>query len=348
VHARPRRQRRLGDRPYAAPSRGQRREPVRQDLKRHAAAVVEHRLGPARPERPEHSACANPTVRTDVDDDVEVITVRRSYNNAHAVRLPEGTLLVDAGLERDAQALADDLRAAGVDPADLALVVLTHGHADHAGGAAWLRDTYGVPVLAGAGDLDLLEAGHNDPLCPTDATARQRADAAQAETFTPFLPDHRVDAAFDLAGLGLRGVVTPVAAHTEGSLVLEVGGALFVGDLLRGSVVGRRAVTHYFQCDPERAKADAAALLDASAASWWFVGHFGPVSREEVAGFLAGGSGAPVQRRDVGVPPPYRRSEANEHAGSMRTRWQQRTPFDSGYGDDAPSSAPFATTPHSP
>lgn len=233
------------------------------------------------------AACANGTTRTEVDG-VEVVTVRRSYNNVHAVRLPEGTVLVDAGLERDAPGLVDDLRAAGVDPAELALVVLTHGHADHAGGAAWLREAFDVPVLAGAADLDLLAAGHNDTLCPTDATAEGRLAEAQAETFTPFVPDHVVDGPLDLASLGLRGTVTPVTGHTPGSLVLDLGGAVFVGDLVRGAIVGPGAVTHFFQCDPGRASADVAAILGASRASRWFVGHFGPLSRDDVAAFVEG------------------------------------------------------------
>ena len=230
------------------------------------------------------AACAGSTSRTKVGD-VEVITVRRSYNNAHAVRLPEGTVLVDAGLERDAEALAGDLLAAGVDPAELSLVVLTHGHADHAGGAGWFHERYGVPVLAGSGDLDLLEDGRNDLLCPTDAVARRWLDAAQAETFTPFRPDHRVSEPFDLASLGLRGRVIPVHGHTEGSVVLDLGDAVFAGDLLRGSVTGHAATEHLFQCDPEHARADVRAVLADRAASTWFVGHFGPLSQERVAEF---------------------------------------------------------------
>jgi hydroxyacylglutathione hydrolase len=231
------------------------------------------------------AACANSTTRTEAGQ-VEVITVRRSYNNAHAVRLPEGVVLVDAGLERDAPALADDLVAAGVDPSELALVVLTHGHADHAGGARWLQQRYGVPVLAGVGDLSMLEAGHNDPLCATDATARARLEAAQAERFEPLTPDHLVAEPFDLAELGLRGAVRPVGRHTEGSLVLDVGGAVFVGDLLRGGVVGQAAVTHYFQCDPDGAVDAVREVLATSQAEHWFVGHFGPLSRAAVGEFV--------------------------------------------------------------
>lgn len=231
--------------------------------------------------------CAESTTRT-ASGALEVVTVRLAYNNAHAVAVEGGTLLVDAGLERDAEALAGALSAAGVDPAGIALVVLTHGHADHAGGARWLRETYGTPILAGAGDRALVEAGRNDRLCPTDATARERLDAAQAETFEPSTPDILVSEPLDLAELGLAGTVTPVGSHTEGSLVLDVGDALFAGDLLRGSVLGGEATTHYYQCDPAAAEAAVATTLAASDAPYWFVGHFGPLTREAVARFVEG------------------------------------------------------------
>lgn len=220
---------------------------------------------------------------------VEVITLRRAYANAHAVRTPAGTLLVDAGLAAEQPALEAELRAAGVDPAQLRLLALTHGHADHAGAAAGLRADHGVPVLAGAGDLPLLEAGHNDRLCPTDAMARGLVSDAQAEVYPGLRPDHPIDGPVDLAAFGLPGRAWPVGAHTEGSVVVEVGPALFVGDLLRGSLLGASATTHFFQCDPAAARAVIAGLLRESDATVWFVGHFGPLSRDEVAAFVDGG-----------------------------------------------------------
>jgi glyoxylase-like metal-dependent hydrolase (beta-lactamase superfamily II) len=59
---------------------------------------------------------------------------------------------------------------------------------------------------------------------------------------------------------------------------------VFVGDLLRGSVVGSGAETHLYMCDLEANKRDIANLLtvEAPAATLVFPGHFGPVTRESV------------------------------------------------------------------
>jgi hydroxyacylglutathione hydrolase len=232
------------------------------------------------------AACASSTQTVEVGE-ATVVTVRLSYNNVHHISQGETSILVDAGLESDAEQLDAKLRSAGIDPAGIDLIVVTHGHADHAGGAGWFQSTYGVPVLVGAGDDALYASGENDTLCPTDATAENRLEAAQSATYTPLVPDIQVQPgeAVDLATtMGLAGTVTSVPGHTEGSLVYTVGEAAFVGDLIRGSITGRKARTHFYMCDLEDNTDDVKHVLDEVAvdAETYFVGHFGPLPRLEI------------------------------------------------------------------
>ena len=73
-----------------------------------------------------------------------------------------------------------------------------------------------------------------------------------------FVNDISADAVKDLADV--RGLPTtmglwrpdeaPTATHDSDFVArLRSGGALFVGDLLRGSILGRRAHTHFYMCD---------------------------------------------------------------------------------------------------
>lgn len=55
-------------------------------------------------------------------------------------------VIVDAGLDKDAAKRA--LRAAESAGAKAAALVITHGHADHFGGAGWLAQQAGIPVYA--------------------------------------------------------------------------------------------------------------------------------------------------------------------------------------------------------
>lgn len=234
-------------------------------------------------------------------DGVEVTTVRRAFTNTHLVEVDGHRVLVDTAPQADTPDVVEKLRALGVDPASLDLVIATHGHDDHAGGGTIFQEL-GVPVLLGVEDTAMAAAGHNDPatLCPTDRFGRARLEGVEAASYTPYRPDITLaaGASVTLAELlddpSVPGSVHSVAGHTPGSLVVEVGPAVFVGDLFRGAIGGRGARVHFYQCDlPDNAE-DVQQVLSgiAPGGEVFFPGHFGPVSRKKVeglAGRMAGG-----------------------------------------------------------
>jgi glyoxylase-like metal-dependent hydrolase (beta-lactamase superfamily II) len=170
--------------------------------------------------------------------------------------------LVDTGIEKSAPELAEDLRNAGFLPEKIRAIVLTHGHADHAGGAAYLKKTFGTPVIAGQGDSGMTSSGGlADPLCPTS------------------LKELNIE---PLTGVPGRAVSMP--GHTAGSLVVVLPQAALVGDLFRGSIIGHSAEIHFYICDLESNRSDIRRLLKemAPSASHFFTGHFGPLSKESV------------------------------------------------------------------
>jgi len=78
-----------------------------------------------------------------------------SSGNATLVELGETRLLIDAGL--GPRTLAERLHSAGVDPAALAAVLLTHEHGDHARGAAAFSAKWGVPLCGTRGTYEKLK-----------------------------------------------------------------------------------------------------------------------------------------------------------------------------------------------
>ena len=64
-----------------------------------------------------------------------LIRIKGAISNCYLL-LGERPVLVDTGAPGDLKRILAALRAQAVEPTQLALIVLTHGHSDHAGCAA--------------------------------------------------------------------------------------------------------------------------------------------------------------------------------------------------------------------
>ncbi len=79
--------------------------------------------------------------------------------SAWAMQTTAGIVLFDA-LNNEAEAreiIEPGLKAMGLDPEDVKWVVLTHGHADHFGGASWFQKTYGARTVSSQIDWQAME-----------------------------------------------------------------------------------------------------------------------------------------------------------------------------------------------
>ena len=226
----------------------------------------------------------------------DVIKIVLSMSNVHLVRAGDATILVDAGGKGDLAQLEAALAQNGLRLEQLRLVILTHGHSDHAGlGAQLMRR--GVPLMAGDGDLPMMEAGHNDELQATNFTAKLLKRFAIDPKYEPFKPTFAIARPQRLDQWGIAGQAVPMPGHTAGSLVIELDdGQALVGDMMLGGWLGgalapSRAGEHYFQADAKRNRANIETLLRRPV-QVIHLGHGGPVNRESVLRGFGIGAGA--------------------------------------------------------
>ena len=198
--------------------------------------------------------------------------------------------LVDSGSPGDEKDLTRALAARGLAPSNLSYVILTHGHADHAGLGKWLQAA-GAKVILGAEDTTQSDAGRNDEMRSQNLTAVMLKPFVRFP-YRPFRPDAVVYEGADLPLEGLPGVrVRHLPGHTRGSLVVLVGEEdVIVGDMMLGGIWGgaigsRHPGDHYYQHDARTNRCNIQRLHQAGFARY-YLGHGGPVTRESVSGWM--------------------------------------------------------------
>ena len=131
---------------------------------------------------------------------MQIQPIRSGSTTCWLLRWAGRTVLVDAGDARDKAFLRRLTRA--IDPQQIELIFLTHGHRGHIGHANLLQTRYGIPCA----------------LSPADLPLASQTDAQLSPAFhTP-------------EGLPPSAAALPCAGHTAGSHALRVGEHLFVGD----------------------------------------------------------------------------------------------------------------------
>lgn len=180
-----------------------------------------------------------------------VVRIKGAISNCYLL-LGARPVLVDTGAPGDLKRILSGLDAHGIKPKDLSLILLTHGHSDHAGCAAELRRRSGAQIALHVGDVGLVRNGRNGVLAVRDLLGRILRPYVDEE-YEAFEPDLIFRDGFSLEPHGVKGRVLATPGHTHGSAsAILASGEAIIGDVLRGSLVWpNRAREHYFCNDPE-------------------------------------------------------------------------------------------------
>jgi len=220
-------------------------------------------------------------------------TIKLFVANVFLVR-GEKNVLVDTGRAGNEGAILAALAKKGVQPGDLDLILLTHGHGDHAGSAKALREKTGAPIAVHAGDVGMLQRGRNDANVPIGLESRLLHPFFDMR-FASTEPDIVLQADDDLRQHGLDADLLHTPGHTKGSIsLLFENGESIIGDVLRGGMMtglifSKRPNYPYVLPTHDHmteVHASIQRLLDTNVKTL-YVGHGGPLSAADVERWFA-------------------------------------------------------------
>ena len=208
-------------------------------------------------------------------------------SQVYLLTTPNGHVVVDTGTGLSIEAILAEARRYGLDPTRIAWILLTHAHADHAGGAAaWRRALPGARIAAAAAIVPWLAAADED------ATSLGRARAAglypAGYRLEPVEVDRPLtaDQTLVLADLTFTAISSPGHAAGHVAYLVDVDGArtLFSGDALFPG--GRILLQDTWDCDLQAALRSVERLASLGA-DRLLAGHLPPVAADAGPHFAA-------------------------------------------------------------
>lgn len=220
-----------------------------------------------------------------------IIPLKLPMSNAFLLR-GERPFLIDSGSPNDLPALTRQLKRHDVRLEEIALLIITHAHFDHAGTAAAIQRIAGCPVVAHRLESDCLASGQNAPIIPVHPLGKMLMPFMGAG-FAPASADILMDDALDLSPYGVAAQVIFTPGHTPGSVsILTDEHQTIVGDLCGGGwPLGQfqpgRPRYHYWASSLDDVQASLKRVFSFQPAKI-HVGHGGPLDGREAVKFFLG------------------------------------------------------------
>ncbi len=144
----------------------------------------------------------------------------QSEYSVWAVTTSAGIILIDAIFDYSVDdEVVGGLKKLGLDPTTIKYVVISHGHADHSGGAKYLQDRFNARVMLTAADWDLLEkSSGTKPRRDMIATDGQKLTLGDTTLTLYNTPGHT---------LGTISTLIPVTDHGVPHVAAAWGGTAF-------------------------------------------------------------------------------------------------------------------------
>lgn len=155
-----------------------------------------------------------------VFDNLYLLTTKA--NNTWAVKTSDGIILIDTLFGYAAQdEIVDGMKKAGLDPANIKYIVVSHAHGDHDGSVRFLQDAYHPRIVMAPKDWELSAREANPPKHDIDAIDGQKLTLGDTTITLYITPGHTG---------GTLSLLVPVKDHGVPHLAMEWGGTAVSGN----------------------------------------------------------------------------------------------------------------------
>lgn len=154
---------------------------------------------------------------------------------AYVIQTSAGLIMIDALSPNELESrLLPGFARLGLDPAQVKIILVAHGHADHFGGAGYFQQRFGTRVYVSAADWDLMAApARGRGPAPAPAVAPPKRDAILEEGSPITLGDVTVRVvAVPGHTPGSMGFIFPVVERGEKHVAALFGGSWLTPGLL--------------------------------------------------------------------------------------------------------------------
>jgi hydroxyacylglutathione hydrolase len=168
---------------------------------------------------------------------VSVYTIPLGFDNVYVLK-DKGVIMIDSGNPKKGKTFLKGLEKAGINPNEIQLIILTHGHWDHIGSAAEIKKLTGAKVVLHQNEKHWLEESLK-PMPPGITTWGKISTKLFSWTIVPLIHIEPTktdivlqEETFPLEEYGISGKIVYTPGHSSGSVsILLDSGEAFVGDM---------------------------------------------------------------------------------------------------------------------